>query len=415
MFIFFLLIIKTALATSLNDLQIQALLASNPKTKKPVDSIEEFLPLLPKEFLENFTFVYNSRSPFKSSISPEFPRVILFSKDSKMILTFTGNPNQPGFEILETLSFDNNTSRFTASIYELPAAFRLKNNLSAEQKNCALCHGKDTRPIFDSYPLWPGFYGSIRDTFPKNHSVGELEYSNYKKFLEANARKGVYRFLNFKSDSSVSPYLDPKDFNSKSSEGDLNQFKFLPNTRLGMALTELNRQRIFRKLKDSPLYKTKEKIILSELLGCKKSKVSKKLISAIKKNLFYENKERLFRLGVDPLSKLEKPQHMIELDYAKELAQLEWAAEQLQINRGDWSMALEPDSNSYFDGILSGIHNNKSYYLKEDLILEIVKNMAQSQPQYQKFFRPTSHYAYLGYPFGNKIDITVAQKICPLL
>ena len=39
------------------------LLELNPNTKKPVQTLEELIPLLPRELRENFTFVYQSRSP----------------------------------------------------------------------------------------------------------------------------------------------------------------------------------------------------------------------------------------------------------------------------------------------------------------------------------------------------------------
>ncbi|MBV9218001.1 MAG: hypothetical protein JO366_17410, partial [Methylobacteriaceae bacterium] len=66
---------------------LEKLLAKNPATGRPVDSINELVPLLPRELRSNFTFVYDSRSPFRSSISPDRPRVILFSNDGRLVLT----------------------------------------------------------------------------------------------------------------------------------------------------------------------------------------------------------------------------------------------------------------------------------------------------------------------------------------
>src|SRR5262252_10690193 len=75
--------------------RLQALLQKSPVTGQPVDSIAELVPLLPEELRRNFTFVYDSRSPFKSGISPEYPRVILFTDDARLILTFIGDERQP--------------------------------------------------------------------------------------------------------------------------------------------------------------------------------------------------------------------------------------------------------------------------------------------------------------------------------
>src|SRR5580692_3920940 len=89
--------------------RLQELLHRNPATGLPVDSISELIPLLPRELRENFTLVYDSRSPFRSGISPEFPRVILFTNDARLVLTFIGDERQPGFDMLEALSFDDRT------------------------------------------------------------------------------------------------------------------------------------------------------------------------------------------------------------------------------------------------------------------------------------------------------------------
>ena len=75
--------------------RLEALLQRNPATGRPVDLVAELVPLLPRELRSNFTFVYDSRSPFRLSISPEFPRVLLFTGDARLVLTFTGDPGKP--------------------------------------------------------------------------------------------------------------------------------------------------------------------------------------------------------------------------------------------------------------------------------------------------------------------------------
>src|ERR1043166_4149160 len=76
--------------------RLRALLAHNPQTGRPVDSVSELVPLLPEELRKNFTFVYDSRSPFKASITPQKPRVILFTDDARLVLTFIGDDTHPG-------------------------------------------------------------------------------------------------------------------------------------------------------------------------------------------------------------------------------------------------------------------------------------------------------------------------------
>ena len=98
--------------TPFNEQSLLALLQNNPTTGRPVDTVEELVPLLPEELRSNFTFVYKSRSPFRDSISPDYPRVILFTNDARFVLTFTGDEKKPGANLLESLSFDAESARF---------------------------------------------------------------------------------------------------------------------------------------------------------------------------------------------------------------------------------------------------------------------------------------------------------------
>ena len=217
---------------------------------------------------ENFTFVYDSRSPFRSGISPEFPRVILFTDDARLVLTFIGDERQPGAELLETMSFDYESATFELHAYLLPAGERKSWRPSAEEARCARCHGADARPIFDSYPLWPGYYGSVQDTFPHDR-IGQKEAKNYAAFAAGAAKTGVYKDLIYPAGSPVSPYLDPSLFHDNTVTLQPKLFPYLPNARLGIALTELNRQRIYRKLTAGDGFAANEKQLLAKLLECR--------------------------------------------------------------------------------------------------------------------------------------------------
>jgi hypothetical protein len=398
-----------------NEQGLQALLQNNPATGRPVDSVAELVPLLPKELRSNFTLVYDSRSPFHDSISPDYPRVILFTGDARLVLTFTGDEAKPGANLLESLSFDEASARFRLRAYLLPAAQRTGWQPSAEAANCARCHGADARPIFDSYPLWPGFYGSQQDTFPHDR-LGDKEYRNYKKFLAGPAKSGAYRGLIFPAGSAASPYLDPRRFDPNMAQVPAEPLRFFPNTRLGMALTELNRRRIYRKLSAGNDFAANEKPLLAELLQCRASRAPPtRMVKAIEARLNRENAARLDRLGLRPGEPRPDRDYMPELQLAPQLAQIVDAAARAGVAMTDWSMALEPDSLSFFDGILSGMYGRRNYYLKEDLIYEMLAHLRAREPAFDRYFAAFNAYDGLGYPFGNRIDISKAFGSCRLL
>jgi len=397
------------------EVQLQELLRNNPATGRPVDSISELVPLLPRELRSNFTFVYESRSPFRAGISPEYPRVILFTSDARLVLTFIGDERQPGFDLLETMSFDDDNAKFELHAYLLPAAERKPWRPSSEEAKCARCHGADPRPIFDSYPLWPGYYGSVQDTFP-NDRIGKKERMNYTGFMNSAAKTGVYEHLIYPAGSPVSPFLDPRFFHDDTIELDPRLFPYMPNARLGIALTELNRKRIYRKLAAGPRFEANEKELLAKLLQCRAGdRPDRQDVLAIEQQLRTENSLRLKRLGLLPGDPYKSRNDMPELLFARQLAEIDWVAKRAGIDRSDWSMALEPSSLSFFDGILGGVSHGKSYYLKEDLIFELLSHLREREPAFGQYFVTGYVFEPLGYPFGLRLDLARAAASCAAL
>jgi hypothetical protein len=399
----------------IDDASFRALLQNDPGTGHPVDSVQAMLPLLPRALRTNFTLVYDSRSPFKDQITPSAPRVILFTDDGRFILTFIGDPSAPGHDLVETMSFDDDTAQFKLTAYVLPAAKRIGWAPSPAAANCAGCHGADARPIYDSYPLWPGFYGSVLDTFFRDR-IGQAELKKYRAFLAGPAKTGVYRDLVFRPGSPTTPYLNPKLVRRHSVEVDPKAFPFLPNTRLGMALTELNRARIYRKLAAGPGFAAHEKDILAELLECPGAhRPTRATIRGVSAALDAENAARLKRLGGQPNDPAIQIFGMEELKFVHALAEIDDVATRAGVDRTDWSMALEPKSAAYFDGILSGMVGQRSYYLKEDLIYELLGHLDLREPALVRYSSAYAAFAELGYPFGNRPDLQLAIKGCPLL
>jgi hypothetical protein len=395
--------------------RLQELLQKNPATGLPVDSISELVPLLPPELRQNFTFVYDSRSPFRAGISPEFPRVILFTNDARLVLTFIGDERQPGAELLETMSFDYESATFELHAYLLPAGERKSWRPSAEEARCARCHGADARPIFDSYPLWPGYYGSVQDTFPHDR-IGQKEAKNYAAFAAGAAKTGVYKDLIYPAGSPVSPYLDPSLFHDNTVTLDPKLFPYLPNARLGIALTELNRQRIYRKLAAGDGFAANEKQLLAKLLECRPAdRPDRGALRPIEEQLRSENAARLKRLGVLAGDPKKARDDMQELQFVRELAEIDWVAKRAGVDRSDWSMAMEPGSLAFFDGILSGISAGRSYYLKEDLIFELMSHLRDREPAFRKYFKWENVFDDLGYPFGHRVNLGWAVQSCSQL
>jgi hypothetical protein len=214
----------------------------------------------------------------------------------------------------------------------------------------------------------------------------------------------------------VSPFLDPRLFKDKTIELDADLLAYLPNARLGIALTALNRQRIYRKLAAGSGFAANEKKMLALLLECRPSdRPGARDMRAVLDQLTTENAGRLKRLGLLPSDPHKDRNDMQELMFVRELAEIDMVARLAGVDRSDWSMALEPGSLAFFDGMLSGLSNGKSYYLKEDLILELLSHLREREPMFAKYFYADNVFAQLGYPFGLRVDLAAAARSCRLL
>jgi hypothetical protein len=226
----------------------------------------------------------------------------------------------------------------------------------------------------------------------------------------------VYKDLIYPTGSPVSPYLDPRLFHDNTVTLDPKLFAYLPNARLGIALTELNRQRIYRRLAAGGGFAANEKQILANLLECGPGgRPDRAAMAAIADALRKENADRRKRLGLTPADPKKARDDMQELSFVRELAEIDAAARMAGVDRADWSMAMEEGSLAFFDGILSGIYAGKSYYLKENLIFEMMLHLSEREPLFRKYFAWSNVFEDYGYPFGHRIDLGRAAGACALL
>lgn len=369
------------------------------------DTVEQLIPTLPADLRRELTFVYATRSP-QQDVDPMHPRVVLFGRDARIVLAFTGDPQGPDRDIVELIRFRDDTRAFEMARYILPAARRRDPalaKLAAENgrpnpTECLRCHGADPRPIFDSYPVWPGFYGSTQDAF----AIAPDELAHYRAFLAA--RTGVYALLEYPAGSEVPPYsVDVVE----DATG-----RLAPNMRLGMALTELNRQRIVRKLEASPRYAMYRDKLITGLIGCAPLPITLDDRKRIQAQLDAENAAKLDRAGIDGPDQRDRLR-MTEINSFDNFAQIEFVARVLDVSRADWSMAIEPGAFALYDGILSGHvidHGQpRDFYFKEDFLFEMLRRA----PEAKALFAAVPYT--IGQRVGQRLDIPRAIAGCEQL
>lgn len=133
------------------------------------ESVEKFLRKLPKSLKSYYTFVYDSGSFQKATFLK--PRVIVFSLDGRVIYTFNG-VGLEGDQQIEAMLFDDDNQKFTLHEIQFPGKKFRDLAVVDNPVECRGCHGhKVSRPLWDSYFIWPGIYGSEDDS---------VTYSEYR-------------------------------------------------------------------------------------------------------------------------------------------------------------------------------------------------------------------------------------------
>jgi len=263
--------------------------------------------------------------------------------------------------------------------------------------------------------LWPGFYGAVLDSFPEDVASSEYEEKKYLEFKKniMNTTKNVYQQL-YKNDQTPHyPYLDPEMLKlDKKLRLQIRGIEQKPNQKLGILLTSLNKNRLLRKMKKNPSYDRYKKDILYEFLGCSSSRVKKADYQKLKLQIETENKLRLKRLKVSKKDLKKIILQMQESKFIMELSKLNWALKKLDLSIDEWSLALEENSYSFFDGLLSGVYDSKSYYIIEDLIYVMLEDLSESEPQFKKYLKTRRVLYSERYAHIQKVNINQAVKSC---
>ncbi len=210
-----------------------------------VRTVDELLAALPEAQRRNYALVFDSRSLQGASF--ENPRVILYGPDARFVVTFNGEAAQRGFRAIETLEFDAVTREFRLRELEFPerpggaAAVRVSE---ADPERCLRCHGDPPRPVWDSFPLWPGAYGERYGA-----SLSERERAGLERLLAQQPAHPRYRYL-----LDVARYADSRTFRPGAGARYAATVREPPNAELSADLGALQFQAIASRLMRQPAF-----------------------------------------------------------------------------------------------------------------------------------------------------------------
>src|SRR5262249_7709399 len=144
------------------------------------------------DVLRSFILIYNSRSLQRTAIDPEHPRIV-FHKDG-LIGAMTGNPDKPeSYRLMELIEYEPAPHHWVFHAIELPEQAGGEGHFEDRRARCTECHGQRPRPIWGTYPLWPGAY------FGNDSLVGREE-KNYRRFVDSLSEPEMKRYRYFMRD-----------------------------------------------------------------------------------------------------------------------------------------------------------------------------------------------------------------------
>lgn len=223
----------------------------------PAEDMISFLRKIPRDTLQSFTLVYESNSLQKLGVTKQWPRVIRFSKDSKLILSYTCNPESPNYGTVEMIRFDDKQKHYKFSELD----FRSRPVRFTDQpKSCNSCHSApppakpDPRPNWQSYSTWKGVYGMIDDRM--------YEREDFEKFRAMQKDNPCYSSL---------PWLEkPKpgrEWYPYSDEIKGLDYTVRPNLKLSDFNGHLMGQRLARKFNEDPRYRRLRFLMVMDAIG----------------------------------------------------------------------------------------------------------------------------------------------------
>ncbi len=248
-----------------------------------IDSVLAHLAKIKPSYMSTYTLAFDSRSLHTSSKTK--PRAIVYGNSGNFIVTFNADENDDQYFMLEVTEFNHSTKRFEYREIEFSEGRPNKDPFTISEVGgpklfpqdregkCLACH-TNSRPIWEAYDLWPGFFGGDDDAqftdYAKRgaNSIFNVPFPSSAKtelanFLKARSKLARYKHLNeLQSSRLISPlYTSPQQANASSG------YNPRPNADLTILLFQLNAQRIAREVSDHPqALKYRDLLIYS--LGC---------------------------------------------------------------------------------------------------------------------------------------------------
>jgi hypothetical protein len=201
--------------------------------------------------LNNPVFVYNSRSAHSEDVTPQAPRVLALL-ENQAVAAFTTDSTKESSHLLEFLQLEGTSWK---PYVVKRQADKWIVSPSSETQSCSGCHGSAIRPIWATYPLWPGIFQGVR-----SNSLSTHEQNLLKEGVCGSSRPAVLRASTIKHNVDQLCENANKDQSKKMFSADILQFS--------QGVANINFKRIANILRSNKQFEKLKFVIFGAGLSC---------------------------------------------------------------------------------------------------------------------------------------------------
>lgn len=122
--------------------------------QKRINRIADLLAAMPAYYRKYYGFIRTTRGTGHASLDK--PRIVFYGPDASLLMNVSTDPTDPEHDRLDVASLNRATGDWEFSQLDFTGA---TPSLHQRPRECTVCHGTPSRPIWGSYLDWPGTIG----------------------------------------------------------------------------------------------------------------------------------------------------------------------------------------------------------------------------------------------------------------
>lgn len=156
-----------------------------------ITSVDALISQLDPEMKKDYIFMAKSRSLQEGTV--ENPRVLLKSRNSELVVSFTAHGENRGGNKVEVMQWNPEEAKYDLMEISFSANGTEKPKVTRNPDRCIECHGKPSQPVWDPYRFWSGQVPFHEDTISGKDSIEAKWYRNYLEKIKN--KEGRFKHL----------------------------------------------------------------------------------------------------------------------------------------------------------------------------------------------------------------------------